>query len=226
MHSIAFVEPKPVTTVQKNLPYQVHNIIARCLKKDREERYPDARALAADLKRLRIDLESGTRLSLPPLQRLQGWFDRLRASFPYGNRGFVIAVVAVVLTVVLFFSQIQWANMFGPAMIAFFIYRAIRGRKKRLLQSLAKKVSAFPEVKAVFIRNEQVTIVLDRAPAKTYIKINALIEAANRRIHFGKPFEAALRDDLTEPDFQNLLRTTGLVFARKDVMLGTPISKA
>ena len=43
MHAIVFEEAKPVTSLRRNLPPQVHQIISRCLRKRPEDRYPDAR---------------------------------------------------------------------------------------------------------------------------------------------------------------------------------------
>ena len=57
MHSIVFEEPKPITEVRKNLPFELHRIITRCLRKRREDRYPNARSLAEDLKSLKHNLE-------------------------------------------------------------------------------------------------------------------------------------------------------------------------
>ncbi len=223
MHSIAYVEPKPVTIVRKSLPPQLHRIIARCLRKNRDDRYPDARDLAADLKRLKFDLESGTRLSAPPLERFTGWLETLKASIPGGTLGLIILLAAILLAVVFLLLKVQVGSLIGPAFVVYYFYRSIRNRKKRRLQALAKKLKDFPEVKAMFIRGEQVTIVLDKAPAKTYIKINGLIDSVNEKIHFGKPVEAALRDDLGEADFQSLLRTVGLVYAREDVLAAAPL---
>lgn len=218
MHAVAYVEPKPVTIVRRNLPPQLHRIVTRCLRKNRDDRYPDARDLAADLKRLKFDLESGTRTSVPPFVRLAGWFDALKASIPLGNPGVVILLAAILVTVVFIVLKVQLGSLISPAVALYFIYGSIRNRKKRKLQAFAKKLKAFPEVKAVFIRGDQVTVVLDKAPAKTYIKINGLIDSVNEKIRFGKPVEAALRDDVGEADFQNLLRTAGLVYAREDVL--------
>ncbi len=218
MHAVAYVEPKPVTIVRRSLPPQLHRIVTRCLRKNRDDRYPDAHELAADLKRLKFDLESGTRTSIPPLERLMGWFDALKASIPFGNQGLVILLVAVLVTVVFIIIKVQVGSLVGPAIMAYFIYGWIRNRKNRKLQALAKKLKAFSEIKAAFIKGDKVTIVLDKAPAKTYIKINGLIDSVNEKIRFGKPVEAALRDDLAEAEFQNLLRTAGLVYAREDVL--------
>ena len=75
MHAIAYEEARPVTIVRRNLTPELHRIVFRCLRKNPDDRYPDAHALAADLKRLKHDLESGTTPvpgSSPP-SRIRTW---------------------------------------------------------------------------------------------------------------------------------------------------------
>jgi serine/threonine protein kinase len=216
MHSIAFEEPKPVTEVRRNLPFQLHRIITRCLRKRRQDRYPNARPLADDLKSLKHNLESGTRLSLPPGERLLDWVEGLKTSFPYGNKGLIILAGAVILSGVFIITKIQWGNLIGPAVIVLFMYRALRKRKQRRLNAFAKKVSAFPEVRAIIIRNNLVTVILDHAPAKTYIRIRSLVDEINRKLFFAKPVAAVIRDDISEPEFHSLLRAPGVVYARDE----------
>jgi serine/threonine protein kinase len=220
MHSIAYVDPKPVTIVRRSLPPQVHRVVARCLRKNRDDRYPDARELAADLKRLKFDLESGTRLGVTPLERLSGWIDMLKASIPGGNQGLFVLGAAILATVVLLLVKLQGGSLFSTAVIVYILYRWIRNRRKRMLHSFVKKASAFPEVRAVFIRDDQVTVVMDPGPAKTYVKINGLIDSINDKAHFGAPIKAALRDDLAESEVQSLRRTSSLVYARDDALPG------
>jgi predicted Ser/Thr protein kinase len=219
MHSIAYEEPKAVTIVRKNLPPQLHQIVFRCLRKRRQDRYPDARTLAADLKHLKHDIESGAKLSLPPGQRLRGWLERLPTALPFGRNGMIILAVAVVVAVILIFTRIQWGNMIGTGIMALVAYRIVRNRKLRMLQGFTKKVSALPEVKAVIIKGDQVTVIMDKARAKTYIRITSLIDAINKKLFLGKPVAGTIKDDLGEQEFQNMLRDTGIVYARDDIML-------
>ncbi len=214
MHSIVFEEPKPITEVRKNLPFELHRIITRCLRKRREDRYPNARSLAEDLKSLKHNLESGTKLSLPAGERLLYWLEGLKASFPYGNKGLIILAVAVILSAVFIVAKIQWGNLIGPAVIVLFMYRILKKRKQRRLDAFVKKVSAFPEVRAIIIRNDLVTVILDHAPAKTYIRIRSLVDEINRKLLFARPVEAVIRDDTSEPEFRSLLRAPGVVYAR------------
>ena len=220
LHSIAYVDPKPVTIVRRTLPPQVHRVIARCLRKSRDDRYPDARELASDLKRLKFDLESGTRLAVTPLERLSGWIDALRASIPGGNQGLFILLAAILATVVLLVVKLQGGSLLSTAVIVYFLYRWIRNRKKRMIHAFVKKASAFPEVRAVFIRDNQVTVVLDPAPAKTYVKLNGLIDTLNDKVHFTAPLKAELCDDLAEADVRALMCASSLAYARDDALPG------
>ena len=92
-----------------------------------------------------------------------------------------------------------------------------------MLQGFAKKVSALPEVRAVIIRGDQVTVIMDKARAKTYIRITSLIDGINNKLYLGKPITGTIKDDLGDQEFQNLLRDTGVVYARDDIMLENPV---
>jgi serine/threonine protein kinase len=219
MHAIVFEEAKPVTSVRRNLPPQVHQIISRCLRKRPEDRYPDARHLAEDLKRLEQSIETGTSLSLPAGERVRAWLESVRASVPLGNKGLIILAAVLVLAVALLFTRVQWGSLIGPAFLSLFLYRFVRNRKRRLLADLAKKISKQPEVKVIVIQEDRVTVVLDKAPAKTYIRIHSQVESLNSRLFFGKPATVEIKDDTGEAELKKLVRQSGVVYVREDVAL-------
>jgi hypothetical protein len=225
MHAIAFEEAKPVTVLRRNLPPQIHQIISRCLRKRPEDRYSEAGELAADLRRLKRDLETGTRLTLAPQDRLRAWLESAKTWVPFGTKGIYLAGAVLVLAVALLFTKVQWGSLIGPAFLAFFGSRALRNRKRRMVKDLTKKISALPEVKAVLARQDQLTVVLDRAPAKTYIHISSLIDSANSRLFFGKPFIVQIKDDLNDQETQRFVRQPGVVYARDDITLVPPGEK-
>jgi hypothetical protein len=225
MHAIAFEEAKPVTVLRRNLPPQIHQIISRCMRKRPEDRYPDARELAADLKRLKHDLETGTRLTVPPQERLRAWLESAKTWIPFGTKGIYIAAVVLIVAIALLFTKVQWGSLIGPAFLAFFGLRALRNRKRRLAKALAKRISELPEVKAVLLLEDQVTVVLDKAPAKTYIRISGLVDSANSRLLLGKPFTIQIKDELTDQETQRFVRQPGVVYARDDIALFPPGEK-
>jgi serine/threonine protein kinase len=219
MHAIVFEEPKPVTSLRRNLPPQVHVIVSRCLRKRPEDRYPDAGRLADDLKRLEQQIETGTSLSLPAGERIRVWLESVKTSVPLGNKGLIILAAVLVLAIVLLFTNVRWGSLIGPAFLALFLYRFARNRKRRLLSDFAKKISKLREVKSVIIQENRVTVILDKAPAKTYLRINSQFEALNSSLFFGEPATIEIKDDLTDSEVQKLVRQPGVTYIREDIAL-------
>jgi hypothetical protein len=138
---------------------------------------------------------------------------------PLGNKGLLILAAVLVLAGALLFTRVQWGSLIGPAFLALFLYRFVRNRKRRLLADFAKKIARQPEVKAVAIHEDRVTVVLDKAPAKTYIHINHQIESLNSRLFFGKPATVEIKEDLSATEFNRFIRQPGVVHVRDDVVL-------
>ena len=220
MHAIAYEEARPVTLVRRNLTPELHRIVFRCLRKNPEDRYPDAHALAADLRRLKHDLETGTAARLPVGDRLRNWAERLRVSFPGGTRGMVILLAAIALAAVLVAINFDWGGLIGPAFMGLFFYRFLRNRKKRMIAAFAKKVAKFPEVRLVTVRNDRVVVVVDQAPAKVTIRITALVDDLNRSLFFGKDIKAEIRTNLTEAETTSMLTQVGVLYAREEAAAG------
>ncbi len=226
MHAIAYEEARPVTLVRRHLTPELHRIVFRCLRKNPDDRYPDAHALAVDLRRLKHDLETGTTSKLAAGARLRNWVDWLKISFPGGYKGMAILAGAIALAAVLVAVDFNWGGLIGPAFIALFFYRFVRNRKKRLFATFAKKVSKFPEVRLVTVRDDRVIVVVDKAPAKVYIRITALVDELNRSLFIGKDIKAEIRTEIPETDATALLTQMGVVYAREDTPSGKKATKA
>jgi serine/threonine protein kinase len=219
MHALAFEEAKPVTIIRRNLPSQVHRIVSRCLRKRLEDRYQDAQALAVDLKHLKQDIESGVQTSLSPGQRIQGWLEWLKTSVPFGYTGTAVLALVLILAVFFIFTNVRWGTLIGVIFIGLFGYRHIRNRKSRMISRFAAKICKFPVVRAVIVRENLVTVVIDKAQAKVYLRINSLLDGVNKRLYFGKPVSAVIKDDLAEEELQDLLREPGVAYVRDDVLM-------
>jgi len=224
MHAIAYEEARPVTIVRRNLSPQVHRIVSRCLRKRPEDRYPDARTLAADLKHLKLELESGTRTDLKPAERFRNWLQNIKSSFPLGKTGIWIVAAAVIVAVALLFTNFNYGSLIGPAVIGVFAYRGIRNKRKRLIAAFAKNISALPSIQAVIYRDEKLQVIVDKAPASVYLRITGLVDSMNGKMFFGKPVETDIRSDLPEAEIQALIRRLGIVYVRTD-LLGEPVGK-
>ena len=57
------------------------------------------------------------------------------------------------------------------------------------------KIRKLPEVQAILVRGGQFTVIVEKAEARVYIRVNSLVEAINAKLFHGQPFEAAVRDD-------------------------------
>ena len=220
MHAIAYEEARPVTIVRRNLSPELHRIVFRCLRKNPDDRYPDAHALAADLRHLKHDLETGTTSRLPAGTRLRSWAAWVKTSFPGGYKGIALLFGAIALAVILVAAKFNWGGLIGPAFMVLFFYRFLRNRKKRLIAAFTKKVSKFSEVRLVTVRDDRVTVVVDKAPAKVYIRITALVEELNKSLFFEKDIKAEIRSEVTEAEAQAMLTQVGVVFAREEAPAG------
>lgn len=226
MHSIAFDEVRPVTVIRKNLPPELHRIISRCLRKRPEDRYQEAAALALELKHLKRDIESGVQRPMSAGHRLQELKYWLQTSLPGGEKILIIVAALLIVVAVLFIANIQWSTLVGIGLLGFFLYRYIKNRKNRMLNRVVAKAARYRDVRAIRIRDNLLTLIVDRAPASLYIRINSLVDSLNKKLFTGKPVEVNLRDDLSPEEFQQMLREPGMVYVRDDVVLESPPSKS
>jgi hypothetical protein len=123
---------------------------------------------------------------------------------------------AIALAAILVAVNFNWGGLIGPAFIVLFLYRYLRNRRKRRIAAFAKKVSRFPEVRLVTVRDDRVTVVVDKAPAKVYIRITALVDDLNRSLFFEKDVKAEIRTEVPETEAQTLATQMGVVYARED----------
>ena len=217
MHSIAFEEVRPVTVIRKNLPPELHRIVSRCLRKRPENRYQDAGDLATDLKRLKHDIESGVQRSISPIHRIQELGNWLKTSVPFGPKSIATAAIILIIPALLIITKIHWANLLWLVILGLMIYRYIRNRKNRMLKRFVAKISKFPDVRAISIRENQITVIAEKAQAKLYIRVNSLIDSINNKLYIGKHLEVTVRDDLAPEEFQSILRESGIVYVRDDI---------
>jgi predicted Ser/Thr protein kinase len=220
MHAIAYEEARPVTLIRRSLTPELHRIVFRCLRKNPDDRYPDAAALAADLKRLKQSLETGTSTKLPAGERLRGWLESLKLAFPGGTRGMLILLAAIAVAAVLVAVKFNWGGLIGPAFIGLFVYRYARNRKKRLVANFAKKLGRFPEVRLVTVRDDRLTVVVDPAPAKVYLRINALLDELNRSLFVGKDIKGEIKTDIDDVQARTMMTQMGVVYAREEAPPG------
>jgi hypothetical protein len=219
MHAIAFEETRPVTVVRQNVPPELHRIISGCLRKRPEDRYQDVRSMVEDLKTLKRDAESGVTRALPLRERLREGLESLKGMKPSkiawiaGGAGILI----VLLVIAAIRQEIEWAPIIFFGFVGLFVYRHFRHRRRRLMKRFAAKISKMGEVNLIAYQENRTTVVVGRSQAKIYLRVNSLIDSMNRKLFFGEPIVATIRDDVTSEEFRQMLKEPGLLYVRDDV---------
>jgi hypothetical protein len=220
LHAIAFEETRPVSALRANLPPGLQRVITRCLRKRREDRYADAKDLVGDLKAVQREVESGISTAVPLGVRLREQLASLADLLPGAWLPWLVLALLVALAV-LFFQRSSEGTVPGLLTFAFFgllVWRRVRNRRYRLLRKFTKKAAKLPEVALIAAAGTRVTLVADKALAKTYVRANALIDQINASMFWGEPFQLAVRDDLTPEERRALLTGPGVVYVREDAL--------
>ena len=198
-------------------------MVTRCLRKRREDRYADARDLAVDLKSVQREVESGATQALPLKERVLGAFRAARELTPRRWIWIAAAVVGVgMLGALVSENRREWPGFFFPLLIGLVAYRRLRHRNPRLMRKLAAKIRKIPEVKLVVYSGTRATVVVDNALAKTYLRINAALDAVNGRTFFGEPLTVTIREEVPAAEIRSLLTGSGVLYVRDDVLAPGP----
>jgi serine/threonine protein kinase len=217
LHAIAFEETRPITTLRPNLPPSLQRVVTRCLRKRASDRYPDAKELAADLKAVQREVESGISSKAPLALRLQERWRSLqdRTLGEWLLPGLIaLAVLAVLLSLYL-----RASGGIGPGLVftvigGLLVWRRIRNRKIRLARRFTAKLRRMAEVKLVALDGMRFTVVTEGAQARTYVRANAALDDVNASMFFGEPFTLMVKDKLAPEDEKALLAGSGILYVR------------
>ena len=217
LHAIALEETRPVTALKSNLPASLQRVIGRCLRKRKEDRYADARELVADLKLVQREVESGISQPFALKDRLREALRSLEQLTPAQWFWPALAVVAV-LVLLRVLAGGDWAPLVFLGIAGLFLYRRFRNRRLSLMRRFCAKVEKLSEVRVVALSGTHATVVADRAMAKTYVRVNALMDSLNGKLFFGDPFTVTVRDDLKPEELRALLASSAVLYVRDDVL--------
>jgi hypothetical protein len=218
MHQLAYEQATPVTQVRANLPWSLQKVIDRCLQKKPEDRYKDMKAVVADLRQVRKEIESGASGGMPALERVRFFF----AGF--STRGIIWALVAGGILGALTISMLAGVRggqeILMPIVILTLIgmgmFRRFRNRGQRETMRFVKKAASLKEVKLVTFHKGQFTVAVDAPTAKTYLKLNAHLSAANQRLYSGDPMTMVVREDVSSDERKSLLSSPGVQYVRDE----------
>lgn len=220
MHAVAYDETPSVHALRPNLPGDLQRIVARCLRKRPEDRYPDAKSLVHDLRLLRRDAESGRARTYSLRERLADTIDHFQHLTPKEYAWLAVGVVGLALLLYLILAGITWEAVF-LALAALYLYRHVRNRPHQMLELFVRKVSRIPEVRLITSSQRNITVVVDQAAGQLYGRINEQLNLCNRRLFFGQPLSVAIRHDAAPADIQRMLTSTGVHYVRENVPKAT-----
>ena len=215
LHAIAYEQTRPVSTVRTDIPYSLQMVIDRCLQKKPEDRYQDLRDAVTDLKKVKREVESGVSGGMPVLAKVRWWLGGL------SSRGLIWAAVIGAVLGALLISMLAGDNgtiqsLAVVLLIGAFLFRRFRNRGQREMRRFVRRISAVKEVRLVTFHKGQFTVITEHPTAKTYLKLNALLTAANERLYHGDPMTLVVREGVDPEEFRRLLASPGVQFVREE----------
>lgn len=220
LHAVAFDETPPMQSARGPIPDGLQRIVARCLKKRAEDRYPDARTLLYDLRKLRRDTEAGRAPKTPWPQQLADAWEQVRHVPPSRYGWLALGAAGLALALNYSLAKIGLAGALFLALGGLFLYRWVRNRPQRMANWLVRRVARIPEVRLIAIHERQVTVVVDRPVAQLYGRINGRVASCNRKMFFGRPMTATIQHELSTEQFQKLLASPGVQYVREEAEPG------
>jgi serine/threonine protein kinase len=219
MHAIAFAETPSLNLIRPNLPLGLRQIVAKCLQKRSEDRYPDARALVEDLRVLRRETESGLVRKLSLKDHLDETLDRLRHLKP-AEYAWLAGAMLVLASLIYILSAKAGSlpQLFTLAIAVWLLYRKVRDQPRKMSELFARKVAKIPEVRLIVCMDRKITVGVDRAVGQLYGRINTQLSQCNRKLFFGQPMSVVIRDDLSPEETRQLLAGGGVQYVRDDVV--------
>jgi len=208
-----------MNSVRPHIPDALQRIVSRCLRKNPEERYPTATLVAEDLERLRRDTEANLAQRTSWRQRLRDALEGLRQQPParlmwYGVGALVLLSALVYLLV----ARSVMGNAVPLTLAGLFIYRYVRNQPHRLQGSFVRQAAKVPEVRLVVFRSGQFDVVVDRAVAQLYGRLNHQLRVCNQKLFFGQPLTLSILHDLSGEQLDKLLAGPGVQYVRPDVL--------
>jgi serine/threonine protein kinase len=214
MRAIAFDETPSMNSIRPNLPSELQRIVGRCLSKRPEDRYPEARTLAEDLRMVRRNIETGRAPFLPFKQRFGDFIERLAHLTPSQYAWMGAGALAMALVIYLFLSDVGVVGFVFFGIASIYVYRRIRHQPQRVMDLMVRKIARLPEVRLIAHQNGHILVAVDRPSGQLYSRINDLLSQYNRKLFFGAPMSITIRDQLSEEERREILSSHGVQFLR------------
>jgi hypothetical protein len=221
-HAAAYEETPSMRSIRPQIPGDLQRIVSRCLQKRPEDRYPNARLLADDLRRVRRDTEVELAQKTSWQQRLADAWAELRHLPPSRMAWYGLGAAALGIGLYLSLARIGVGTAIFAGVVVFFLYRHIRNRPLRVQELFVRKASRVPEVRLVVLQQHEFKVVVDRPVAQLYGRLNSHLRACNRKLYSGQPLNLSILHDLPADQFHKMLASPGVQYVRADLLEEKP----
>jgi serine/threonine protein kinase len=218
LHAAAYEETPPMNSLRPHVPDELQRIVSRCLRKQPEDRYPNARLLGEELRRIRRDTESGLVRETSWQQKIVNAWEQLRGLPPSQYGWYAIGLAGVLTALYFSVAKIGVGGLVSLVLVSLFVYRHIRNSSGRVQEVFLRSVSKVPEVRLIAFQEHRATVVVDRPTAQLYERINAHLRTCNRKLFFGPPMTLSIQHELTDQQTRALLAGPGVQYVREDVV--------
>jgi serine/threonine protein kinase len=219
MHSIAFENTRPIRTIRSNLPMSLQRVVDRCLAKEPEKRYQNLDVVVSDLRKVRKEVESGATSAVPLLEHARMLVDQLPSvAKGLSGRGMFVLVFWGALALLIgggMFSDRNPAGIFPILFIGFLVYRHFRARRTKQMKRFAKKASKLKEVQLITYEGDTIIVGVRGPKARTFVKLNGLLESANEGLYQGVPFRMQIREDIEDDELRELAMQSSVQYLRE-----------
>ncbi len=217
MHAVAFDDTPIMDSVRGHIPGELKRIVAKCLKKQPEDRYSSARLLAEDLRLLRRETEAGMAHATSLQQRLRNAWEQFRETPPSRYAWYGLGAMALGAALYLSLARVGTAGAIFLAGAVLWIYRYIRNLPHKQQETFVRKVAKIPEVRFIAFQERQATIIVERPVAQLYSRINHHLRSCNRKLYFGPPMTVSILHQVSGEQITRLLSSPGVQYVREDL---------
>ena len=218
LHAIVYEETRPITQIRTNLPSSLQRVISRCLRKRREDRYPDAGQFVDALEAVQTEIETGISQRVSFTERLRERLGSVRDLEPKQWGWIVLAAAGAGAFFYFIFTRWDLPLIITLAFFGWFAYRFVVNRPRRLAKRFVGRAKKLEEVRLIARQDRRLTVAVDRSVARVYVRINAAMDRMNGKWFPGDDFTVEIRADLSSEEERALLQGPGLMYVRKDVL--------
>jgi len=218
MHAIAFEKSKPITTMREGLPFPLQRVVDRCMEKEPEKRYQTLDETIGDLRKVKRQIDTGASMAMPFLERFRPATDGIKLGV-LSTRGAIVAIIwTLILGTLLVTVLSNGAGIWGAfpfIVIGLIVFNHFRRRRRSMVNRFVKKARKQKEIQLISWDDDNFVVAIEGAAARSYVKLNAILEGVNDRHYYGPPMTMEVRENLSDAELRELAAGSPVRYLRK-----------